>query len=47
MKAMLAKLLDRPKFFHVSKVTTRQTMLNDNYNPLSNSGLHTLNPGLY
>ena len=47
MKAMLAKLLDRPKFFNVSKgkVTTRKTMFFDNYNELSNSGLQTLKPG--
>ena len=35
MKAMLARLLDRPKFFNDTKVlTTRNTVVYDEYNPL-------------
>ena len=43
MKAMLAKLLDRPKFFNDRKVVTcRDTVFFDNYSPLTNSGQQTL-----
>ena len=45
MKAMLAKLLDRPKFFNDTKtVTCRDTVFFDDYSPLTNSGWQTLKP---
>ena len=43
MKSMLARLLDRPKFFSNKVVTSRDTVCQDNYVPipLSKSGKQT------